>query len=499
LKTYTIRLVPLAKTIAVREGTRLLDVLHEYGIEFPCGGQGRCGKCKIRVLEGEIDADPHHRRRLRLLGLPESWRLSCLSTCNSDLVLEVAQYETIIQADETTFEFTPGRGLGIAFDLGTTTLVGQLLDLETGKILAVEKAMNPQLKLGSDLVTRLESALANGPGEATRLIREKVGSMVEQLMAGRSEAAERMVIVGNTVMHHFFCGLDIAPLSFFPFQSPHLEMARFSPGELGWNRTGCDRVYFYPPIGSFVGSDILAGILATGMHQKEAMTVLVDLGTNGEIVAGNRDALVCASTAAGPAFEGAVISSGMQATQGAISSVVREGKGWTCAVIGDTEPAGICGSGLIDAIAVMLEQGLLGEFGEIRSGDGEVQLKAPVSLTQKDIQEFQLAKAAISTGLQILLRRLSITLDEVDQLYISGGFGSYINPENVRKTGMIDLPAEKISRLGNTALIGAKMFLFEEVSEAGEIRNLTTHVSLESEPDFQDLFIQQLSFECIKK
>jgi uncharacterized 2Fe-2S/4Fe-4S cluster protein (DUF4445 family) len=495
LKTFTIRLVPLAKVLTVREGTGLLDVLHEYGIEFPCGGQGKCGKCSVKVLEGEIRADHRHLERIRNIGLSDDWRLSCLSICTSDLVLEVAQFETIIQADETPFEFTQGRGLGIAFDLGTTTLVGQLLDLESGQILAVEKAMNPQRKLGADLVTRLENTLDSGGDEATQLIRKKVGHMVGQLMKGKGKSFERMVIVGNTVMHHFFCDLDVTPLSFYPFNSQHLKMVQFNAGNLGWDKAWSGIIQFYPPIGSFVGSDVLAGILATGMHRKEGYSVLIDLGTNGEIVAGNRDGLVCASTAAGPAFEGSVISCGMQATQGAIASIDSFGDKWQCKVIGETKPVGVCGSGLIDAVAVMLQHRLLGEFGEILSGENEVLFAEPVKLTQKDIQEFQLAKSAITTGLHILLRKLSISLDEVEQLYISGGFGSYINPENVRKTGMINVAADRITRLGNTALIGAKMFLFETADVADSLRTMTTHVSLESEPDFQDLFIQHLSFE----
>jgi len=341
----------------------------------------------------------------------------------------------------------------------------------------------------------LENALRNGSAEATNLIRRKVGDMVGQLMAGKGGSIDRMVIVGNTVMHHFFCDVEIAPLSFYPFHSDHLEMVRFTSEALGWNKIRCDRICFYPPIGSFVGSDILAGILATGMYRKEGYTVLVDLGTNGEIVVGNRDMLLCASTAAGPAFEGAAISCGMQATQGAIASIEAKEKGWTCSVIGGSRPEGLCGSGLIDAIAVLLDQGILGEFGEILSGENEVVIESPVKLTQKDIQELQLAKSAIYTGLQLLLRRLSISPDQVEQLYISGGFGSYINLDHVRRIEMLPLPSDRISRLGNTALIGAKMFLFEEPELAGSIQSMTTHISLESEADFQELFIKHLSFQ----
>jgi uncharacterized 2Fe-2S/4Fe-4S cluster protein (DUF4445 family) len=495
LKTFTVRLVPLDKEIPAREGTRLLDILHEYGIEFPCGGKGRCGKCRIKVLEGRIEADQIHLEKLKALGLGEEWRLACRSVCVSNLLLEVGQYETLIQADETLFEFTPRKGVGLAFDLGTTTLVGQMLNLETGRILAVEKALNPQRKLGSDLVSRLEASLRNGSQEATRLIREKIGFMVGRMMGGREESLDQMVIVGNTVMHHFFCGLDITPLSFYPFESPHLDMFTFSSGELGWNIGWCNSIRFYPPIGSFVGSDILAGILATGMHLRSGYSILVDLGTNGEIVIGNRERLLCASTAAGPAFEGATISCGMQATTGAIASIHSEGHGWKCRVIGDGKPEGICGSGLIDAVAVMREQRILGEFGEILSGMGEVPLEGTITLTQKDIQEFQLAKSALATGIEILLRKLSISRNEIDQLFIAGAFGSFLNVHHVNKTGMLPFPSERMIQLGNTALMGAKMFLFEGPGCSDSIRSITSHVNLESEPDFQDLFIQHLAFD----
>ncbi len=491
MKNHTVRLVPLDKEFSVREGTPLIDILHEYGVEFPCGGRGRCGKCRIRVLKGEIEADRVHLMKLRELGLGSDWRLSCHSQCHDDLVLEVGQYETLIRADETPFEFIPGKGLGIAFDLGTTTLVGQLLDLETGKILSVEKGLNQQGKLGSDLVTRLESSLGDGGHEARALIRQQVARMVEHLMEGMGRALDRMILVGNTVMHHFFCGLDISPLSFFPFESPNTGMIRFSSQQLGWF-TRCDDIRFYPSLGSFVGSDILAGIMATGMYQRNEFSVLVDLGTNGEIVIGNREGLLCASTAAGPAFEGSRISCGMLATTGAIASLRAEGEGWQCRVIGEGQPKGICGSGLIDAVAVLLQQGRIGTFGEIISGEQEVVLKRPVKITQKDLQEFLLAKSAISTGIQLLLDKLGISKGQVDRVYIAGGFGSYLNLENVNRTGMFDFDSDKITPLGNTALMGAKMFLFDKTGAVEEILQRATHVRLEAEPGFQDLFIEQL-------
>jgi uncharacterized 2Fe-2S/4Fe-4S cluster protein (DUF4445 family) len=497
LKTITVKLVPLGKEIQARAGTPLIDLLHEYGVEFPCGGKGTCGKCRVKVLKGEIATDAFHAGRLGKLGLENPWRLACLSTCSTDLELEIGQYNTLIQVDESAFEFTPSHGLGVAFDLGTTTLAAQLLDLATGKILAVETAMNPQKRFGSDLITRLEACLRDGCDEMTRMIRVKMEEMISTMMKIHSVPLERIAIVGNTVMHHIFCGHDIHSLSYFPFESPNLDMGNFTSEELGWNQVKCKDVSFYPSIGSFVGSDILAGILATGMHLKAGYSVLIDLGTNGEIVVGNSSRLLCSSTAAGPAFEGARISCGMQATTGAISSMYRTGDTWKSVVIGNTEPKGICGSGLFDAIHVLLDMGLLGEFGEILSGTSEITLVQPVVLTQRDIQEFQLAKAAIASGIEILLRTLGIQANQVEDIYISGGFGNYINLENVIRVGMLEFQVDRMHKLGNSALLGGKMFLFKDTKHPETILRITEHVSLESEPGFQDIFVDNLAFKPI--
>jgi uncharacterized 2Fe-2S/4Fe-4S cluster protein (DUF4445 family) len=235
--------------------------------------------------------------------------------------------------------------------------------------------------------------------------------------------------------------------------------------------------------------------MAAGMHTGEEMTVLIDLGTNGEIVMGNRDGLLCASTAAGPAFEGSKISMGMLATTGAISRVTGDGEHWEYQVIGNTEPRGICGSGLIDVVALLLKEGKIGGFGEILTGEGKIGLAGQVSITQRDIQEFQLAKAAIATGLEILMDRLAIGPEQIHRVYIAGGFGSYINLGNVVRTGMLGCDPGRMRQMGNTALIGAKMFLFGDGSGAASILKKTSHVNLESESRFQDLFIKNLEFD----
>ncbi len=493
MKKVTVSLHPLGKEILTRKGSPLLDILQNVGVEFPCGGKGTCGKCRVRVLRGKIETGPEHQSMLDRLHLPPDWRLACMSNCDSDLLLEVEQYETIIQADESLFEFNPGQGLGIAVDLGTTTLVAQLLDLQSAKVLAVETSLNPQRKYGSDLISRLESALELGIDSMTGMIRDLIGEMIQRMMAGRTGSLEKVVIVGNTVMQHFFCGSDIRALSFYPFESKELGLKRFAPDQLHW-KFPCNQILFYPSIGSFVGSDILAGILATGMHELEAYSVLIDLGTNGEIVVGNRRSLLCASTAAGPAFEGAKISRGMLAVSGAISSVVPVSGGWDCRVIGNGDPKGICGSGLIDAVAGFLRAGHLGDYGEILSGEPEIMLAGGVGITQKDIQEFMLAKAAIASGLEILLDRLHIMPEDLASVYIAGAFGTYINVENLVGTGMLGFTHDRIIKRGNTALMGAKMLLFSDPSIAEAALVKISHVNLESEPRFQDLFIGHMNF-----
>jgi uncharacterized 2Fe-2S/4Fe-4S cluster protein (DUF4445 family) len=409
------------------------------------------------------------------------------------MVVEVAQYETLIQADETPFVFTPGKGFGVAFDLGTTTLVGQLVDLSNGHILSVETRLNPQRKYGNDLVSRLEQALSNGPGELRELIRSAIREMVARLCAGNTGKLARAVIVGNTVMQHLFCGSDIRPLSFYPFESPFLGPCHFSSAGLDWE-VSCGEILFYPSIGGFVGSDILAGILATGMHTKDTCSVLIDLGTNGEIVAGNREQLLCASTAAGPAFEGSRISCGMLATTGAIASVYGITGRPSFRTIGDAPARGICGSGLIDAVAVMLREGVIGPFGEILSGGSGIAIASSVTLSQKDIYEFQLAKAAIAAGMEILQGRLGKSREEILDVWIAGAFGLYVNLSNALGTGMLDFPEKRIHQIGNTALMGARMFLFAGQGVSADILKVTTHVNLESDMRFQDLFVKHMGF-----
>jgi uncharacterized 2Fe-2S/4Fe-4S cluster protein (DUF4445 family) len=486
---------PIGLEISVMPGTPLMDILHEYGVEFPCGGKGKCGSCRFRLIHGTIPLSDEHASLLAESGQAENMRLACRSAPDNDITIEIPQFEAVILADNSRFEFKPQQGHGIAVDLGTTTLVAQLLDLSSGQVLNVVTARNPQGKYGSDIMSRIEFALHDGNSEILKnLIRERIREMISELLSKHNTDINRIILVGNTVMHHLFCGFDVRPLSFYPFESPNTGIRKFSPSDLGWKLDDKTEIVFMPSIGSFVGSDILAGIFATGLHMSKAYQVLIDLGTNGEIVVGNQERIICASTAAGPAFEGARIAMGMTASTGAISSVKAANGKFNCHTIGNVNSTGICGSGIIDAMAVFLEKQLMNDFGDIQSDQKEIFLNNKVFLNQKDIREVQLAKAAIASGLEILYNQLNITDDDIENLFIAGGFGNFINLANSRRIGLLDLPEEKIRKMGNTALIGAKIFLFTDHERIEQVLKITKHISLESDPGFQELFINNMLF-----
>lgn len=491
-KEHKIRLYPIDKEIMVVDNTPLIDVLHLYGIEFPCGGRGTCGKCKVKVLKGNIETKDLHLDRIKKLGLTEDWRLACLSKCTEDITLEVVQFENLILSDKSSFTFEPINGFGVVVDLGTTTIVGQIVNLQTSEVIAVEAILNPQSRYGADLISRIDSSINGHAKEMTNVIRASIESLVLSMLDKRPVLLRRMIIVGNTVMQHIFSGLSVRDLSVFPFEIKDYGMKVFQPDHLAWNFNIDEGVKVYPSIGSFVGADILSGIFALEMHRNEKVTALIDLGTNGEIAIGNKNGILCASTAAGPAFEGSRISMGMRAVTGAISSMTLINNDFDIHVIGNVPAKGICGSALIDAVAIFRRKGLIDEFGIINTGLDYIPIINEVVLTQRDIQEFLLAKAAIATGLEILSDKLLIETSDVNKIFIAGGFGNFINIENLIETGMVISACEKIEKRGNTALLGAKKLLFIDYSEVESILSISKHVNLEREPAFNEKFVDKL-------
>ena len=496
-------------------GAPLQDFLFRSGVEFPCGGRGRCKGCKIKVVAGSLPISAEDQERLSPSELAQGWRLACRAHAESNLRIDLAQWEAPILTDDSCFAFTPRTGFGVAIDLGTTTIVAQLLDLQTGRVLAVQTALNAQARHGADIMSRVEFAtLSRGQPLLEKLIRDQIGGLLRALLAsaGSAEARhansrsdrstqnelslESIVLVGNTTMHHLFCGLSVDVLACHPFEPAHPGLQRFAAEALGWDLAGKPVVYFLPCLGGFVGSDILAGVVATRLQERESLAMLIDLGTNGEIVLGNRERLLCAGTAAGPAFEGARIAMGMRAATGAISEVgIQDGR-VECRVLGDSAPRGICGSGLVDAAAVGLDLGWILPNGRLAKSQ-ELVLVPPVSLVQRDIRELQLAKGAIAAGAQVLLEQWGANAKDVEQVFLAGAFGNYVNQANARRIGLIEFDSEKIVQAGNTALLGAKLALFshpqDDISYPG-ILHRTRHVSLNEAPRFQEIYADKMGF-----
>jgi len=476
--------------LEIHPGARqtLADRLFEAGVEFPCGGESACGGCRVRVLEGEVPVTAAMRDALGEMEVRDGWRLACCAEAAGRVVVEVEQWSLYVLTDESRVPIEPRAGRGAAIDLGTTTLVVQVVDLASGEVVGVQTALNPQARYGADVMSRLQYDLGR-PGELGRLIHRALARMLEGMLGG--EPLREVLVAGNTAMHHLFCGLDVEPLTHAPFVSPTMGACRFADGELGWPGPA----EFLPCLGGFVGSDLLCGIVATGLDEQTRPRALFDIGTNGEVVVGSAQGIECASTAAGPAFEGGRVGAGMRAGTGAIDSVhVRDG-GLACHVLGGGRARGVCGSGLVDAAACGLSLGLIRANGRLASADKRLPLADGVALAQSDIRELQLAKGAMAAGLRMLAGGGSGRTG-VDRLCLAGAFGNYIRQASARAIGLLpdDLPVEPV---GNSALRGARMLLLAPATRQARLRKiaaLTRHVELASDPDFQDLFAERMAF-----
>jgi uncharacterized 2Fe-2S/4Fe-4S cluster protein (DUF4445 family) len=488
-----IQLEPSGTTVEVRRGAALSSSLSLYGIEFPCGGTGLCGGCRVRVLQGSLPVTQQDSLFFSAEDLASGWRLACQTIADVPLVLECEQWHMEILGDNSVLSGRGKQGLGIAVDLGTTTIAAQLIDLATGNVLGVETELNPQAPFGSDVMSRIRAVLSDA--DLTTIVRASIGSMIARLARRREQEVTEVALVGNSVMHHLFSNLDVEPLSHAPFHSLKLAEQQFTAAELGWSLPSPCRIRFVRCLGGFVGSDILAGIVAVGMPTSEETIALVDLGTNGEIAIGNRERILYASTAAGPAFEAASIRMGMRATSGAISRVSYSNGEIHVTVIGDQDPRGICGSGLVDAVAMGLKTGAILPSGRIANGTKRFPVMGPVVLSQGDIRELQLAKGAIAAGFRLLLRSLGTEAGDLKRIHLAGAFGNYVQAASAIRIGLLEFSAQRIVPSGNTALRGAKMLLLSE--NEPPLPNME-HMALAADPDFQDEFVNCMNFPDVE-
>jgi len=415
---------------------------------------------------------------------------------------------------------------GVAVDIGTSKIVGHLVDLTSGKTVAVGSIENPQIIHGEDVMTRITFSTTNNANLETlqKLVIDGINSVLYEVCEKARvdpTAVYEVVAVGNTAMHHFFLGIQPKYVALSPYTPALKRPISLAAKELNIkvNRGGI--VTFLPLIAGFVGADAVADVLATGIHESKEISLLVDIGTNTEVFVGNKDDLLCCSCASGPAFEGAHIKHGMKAVTGAIERVrIDPDLEVEYETIGDVKPSGLCGSAVVDVVAEMLKNGVIDQHGRFNSNiktkrirknddetefivvwDNETATGRAITVTQKDINEIQLVKAAIYTGCSILMKRKNVKEKDIDRVFIAGAFGNYINPENAKIIGLIpDVPTEKIKFVGNTAVTGAKIALTskEMRKKAEQIANKVRYLELANDPDFNQEFIKALFLPKIK-
>ena len=468
---YTVTFQPDGVSVTVPGGSRILEAQIAAGLrpDAPCGGKGTCGKCSVRLDGQKV--------------------LACQTLVDRDMEVYTEQVDGVkILTDGLHVSVRPDGtdDYVLAFDIGTTTVVAYLLDGHTGALLARESCMNPQSQFGADVISRIQQVMHEGGENMAACVR----SAMEEL-AGRAtvkagigiEKITAAAIVGNTAMHHLLLNIDPKPLVTPPYM-PNVSEAM--------ERNGAR---ILPNIAGFVGGDTVGCMVSTRFDRQEELTLLIDIGTNGEMVLGNKDRRIACSTAAGPAFEGAKISCGMRGAEGAVDHVMLENGQVRYHVLGEVEPRGLCGSGLLDLVAVLLELGLLDESGRLENK--AYRLCDQVVLTQKDIREVQLAKAAIRAGIELLTEKIGAAVSDIQKVYLAGAFGNYMDPASACRIGMIPpVLQDRIMPIGNAAGEGAKLCALsrEEFFYSQRLARETEFLELASLPQFQDRYVDALEF-----
>ncbi len=421
--------------------------------------------------------------------------------------LEAAGFKVTVAVhrEKEVIAIEPGntldRNFGLAVDAGTTTLVMDLVDLVSGKTLDTEAAINSQVKRGADVISRITYAFGD-PGKAAELrdlVLDALNRMIGRLLTRNRvdpSSVYEIVVSGNTAMNHFLLGAPVETLATAPYYALFSRLPLMTAAEVGFRVLGEGKVYFSPNIRSFVGGDIASGLLASRLASKRGRFILIDLGTNGEIVLKTDRKLVATSTAAGPAFEGMNISCGMPALPGAVYKAEDAGE-FRIFTLGRGEARGVCGTGLIDLIAIALARGEISPRGAIQNKTKKIQVTADIVLTQDDIRQMQLACAAVKTGLRILLESNGLSVKDLNGIYIAGAFGNYLNIRNSMALGLLPrMDERKLVFIGNSSLAGARLLLLSK-NERERVEALVQkikYVSLASNPGFQDRFIQALEF-----
>lgn len=475
-------------------GLSLLDIIRTAGIKFyaPCGGKGKCGKCRVRIKnEGEVMACGYYPAADIEVFIP--------GDAEANILVHQSKYLVDLPFNQAAGHSLTDASIGVAIDIGTTTVVLYFLNLLSGRIEKISSFLNPQRLYGADVITRITYCQEHKSGlsELQKSIVNAINDDLDLFLLNHKlhhGNIEEVIIAGNTTMLHLIFGEDPVPIALAPFKPVFLDKQVRNGDATGLHVNSAANVITLPGIAAFVGADIVAGLAA--LKPVKGNYLFLDIGTNGEMALIAGDRIITCATAAGPAFEGANISCGMAALTGAVSVFSGPGK---YQVIGNAEPIGICGSGLVDIVAYMVSNDIIDETGRLEE-TFYINQENNIYINQQDIREMQLAKSAVYSGIKILTDEAGFTFNDIDGLYLAGGFGNYINIESAIKTGL--LPCElkdRIYAVGNSAVIGAFQFLKADEFEIliDTVLQKAAYIELSSIENFATEFAMNMNFKKI--
>ncbi len=513
----TITILPENSTIEVQKDETVLSALQRtnHFVDAPCGGVGKCGKCKIRITKGLAPVTRADKQYFSEHELEKGYRLACLIKPIDNLHIE------LITKNKDSFEVLSSSSLelpkgtvnsdstfGLAIDIGTTTIAVQLIDTKNKTCIETVSRMNHQRAYGSDVISRIMASNEGKKEELRKSIQLDIITCIEKLLSTtkiNSKRILKMAIAANTTMTHLLCGFSCETLGVFPFTPVNISVIEKSFEDV-FNSSLLDCIVtILPGVSTYVGSDIVSGMNALQFHESEKTFVLIDLGTNGEMAIGNKDKILCTSVAAGPAFEGGNISCGTGSIAGAITAIDIEDGKVSYKTIQEAAPIGLCGSAVVECAAELLREGLLDETGCLDDEiceDGFVIAKttdgSDITFLPKDVREIQLAKSAVRAGLEVLINEYGTSYDEIDAVYIAGGFGYKLNYKKAIEIGMLPKELEhKIVPCGNTSLFGAVHYLIDNASKkhVQAIASKSKEIALATNPEFNDLYMEYMMFE----
>ena len=517
------------RELNITDGKSLSEILRENGIYLssPCNGTGRCGKCRIRITEGEIPASPADLRILSENEINAGVRLACqiksdfnatAQIINNEENMNVLGESEAYDADKGRHKMPDGSisdvsvpdgslGFGIAIDIGTTTLAAALIDISSGRTIASALGINHQRSFGADVISRIQAS-NDGAGEQLKaLIQNDLKQLISDL-AERSginpDKTEQIVIAGNTTMGHLLMGYPCSSLGVYPFTPYNIGKIEGSAEEILGIAGAKTKVTILPGISTYVGGDITAGLLSLGAFKSDKPIALIDLGTNGEMALGNKEKILVTSAAAGPAFEGGNISCGMGSVPGAVCGVTIRGEEAILNTIDGKPPIGLCGTGVVELTGEMLANGLIDETGLLDEDYEDEGYPFAITdngeelfFTQKDVREIQLAKAAVRAGFETLLLRYGVTCDDLDSVYVAGGFGYFLDTKKAALIGLFPPKAlPKLKAIGNSSLRGAVDYMI--VPKGDEmlcnIIGVSEEIALSTDKDFNEIYVDSMMF-----